>query len=174
MRQTSDELLQFLRRLRAVKDYTPDPVPRAAIEAILEVGRWSASGANRQPWEVIVIRDAAVQQQFGAWGARPAANAGVVLLLVTTSEAAAFDEGRLAERLCLAAAAHGLGSTVATLKGEGPAAAKRLLAIPDDRRAVTVVAIGQTDVAARRARPKVAQPRKPMAEFAHWDRYPRS
>ena len=47
MSRATDELLTFLRRLRAVKEYTPDPVPQGAIEAILEVGRWSASGGNR-------------------------------------------------------------------------------------------------------------------------------
>jgi nitroreductase len=120
---------------------------------------------------VIVVRDAGARQRLGEWGARPAATAGVVLLLVTASEAAAFDEGRLAERLCLAAAAHGLGSTVATLKGAGPEAAKRLLGIPGERRAVTVVAIGHADEGARRARPRVPQPRKPIAEFVHWDRF---
>ena len=171
MSQSTDELLTFPRRLRAVKEYTPEPIPQQVIEDILEVGRWSGSGANRQPWEVIVVRDPAVKQQFGEWGARPAAAAGVVLLLVTANESAVFDEGRLAERLCLAAAAHGLGSTVATLKNEGPAAAKRLLGIPADRRAVTVVAIGHPDVEARRARPKNPQPRKPLAEFVHWDRF---
>ena len=171
MSPSTDDLLQFLRRLRAVKDYTPAPVPQPVIEDILEVGRWSASGGNRQPWVVVVVRDPQVKEQFGAWGARPAATAAVALLLVTASEAAAFDEGRLAERLCLAAAAHGLGSTVATLKGEGPAAAKRLLGIPGDRRAVTVVAVGHTDVGVRRARLKNPQPRKPMAEFAHWERF---
>ena len=171
MSRATAELLTFLRRLRAVKEYTPEPIPQGAIEDILEVGRWSGSGANRQPWAVLVVRDPQVMRQFGAWGARPAATAAVALLLVTASETAAFDEGRLAERFCLAAAAHGLGSTVATLKGEGPAAAKQLLGIPGDRRAVTVVAIGHTDVAARRARPRNPQPRKPMVEFAHWDRF---
>jgi hypothetical protein len=43
------------------------------------------------------------------------------------SENPSLDEGRLAERLCLGAAAHGLGSTVATLKNEGPEAVKKLL-----------------------------------------------
>jgi nitroreductase len=171
MSQTTDEQLRFLRRLRAVKDYTPEPIDQGAIEDILEVGRWSASGSNRQPWEVVVVRDPQVKQKFGEWGARPAATAGVVLLLVTASQASVFDEGRLAERLCLAAAAHGLGSTVATLKNEGPDATKQLLGVPADRRVVTVVAIGHTDVAARRARPKVDQPRKPMSEFVHWDRF---
>lgn len=171
MSQATDTILQFLRRLRAVKDYTPEPIAQAAIEEILEVGRWSASGSNRQPWDVLVVRDREVLQKFGEWGARPAATAGVVLLIVSTSNASAFDEGRLAERLCLAAAALGLGSTVATIKNEGPDETKKLLGIPEDRRVVTVVAIGHTDVAARRARPKAAQARKPMSEFAHWDRF---
>lgn len=171
MTPSTDDLLQFLRRLRAVKDFTPEPVAQSVVEAILEVGRWSGSGGNRQPWEVVVVRDPEVRRQFGDWGARPAAGAAVVLLLVTASETAIFDEGRLAERLCLAAAAHGLGATVATLKGEGPAAARRLLGIPTERRTVTLVAIGHADTAARQARPSVAQPRKPMAEFVHWDRY---
>jgi nitroreductase len=169
--QVANELSKFLRRLRAVKEYTPDAIDRAVVEDILEVGRWAGSGGNRQPTEIIVVRDAAVKQKFGQWGAKPAATAGVVLLIVSTSEASAFDEGRLAERLLLGAAAHGLGSTVATLKNEGPEAAKQLLGIPDDRRVRTVIAIGRTDEEARRARPKNPQARKPMAEFAHWDRY---
>jgi hypothetical protein len=52
----------------------------------------------------------------------------------------------------------------------GPAVTKWRLRISDDRRAVSVVAIVRPDAAARRARRPVAQPRKPMAEFARWDR----
>ena len=50
MSQSTDEQLHFLRRLRAVKDYTAEPISQEAIEEILEVGRWSSSGSNRQPW----------------------------------------------------------------------------------------------------------------------------
>jgi len=171
MAESSDDLLRFLRRLRAVKEYTAEPVDQADVEAILEVGRWSGSGGNRQPNDVLVVRDPAVKQKLGEWGARPAATAGVVLLIVNANPSATFDEGRLAERLALAAAARGLGSTVATLKNEGPDAVKQLLGIPADRRAVALVAIGHTDVVARRARPKNPQPRKPIGEFAHWDRF---
>jgi nitroreductase len=171
MTASSDELLAFLRRLRAVKDYTSEPVSQQTVEAILEVGRWTGTGANRQPTEVLVLRDPDTKRKFGEWGAAPAATAAVVLLLVTTSDASAFDEGRVAERLALAAAACGLGATAATLKNDGPDAAKRLLGIPAERRAVAMVAIGHPDVEARRARPKVAQARKPLAEFAHWDRF---
>src|SRR5215216_2582980 len=159
---STNDLLKFLRRLRAVKEYSDQAVDKSTIDDILEVGRWSGSGGNRQPSEVVVVRDAEVKRKFGEWGARPAAAASVVFLIVTTSDQAAFDEGRMAERLLLAAAAHGLGSTVATLKNEGPAAAKELLGIPAERRAIFLVAVGHTDVEARRARPTNPQARKPM------------
>ncbi len=171
MSERADDRIEFLRRLRSVKAFTPEPVPPEVIQDILEVGRWSGSASNRQPWEVIVVRDPEAKQKMGEWGANPAPTAAVVFLIVSNSDAAAFDEGRLAERLNLAALAHGLGSTVATLKGDGIAAAREYFGIPADRRAFTVVAIGHTDQAVRRARPKNPQPRKPMEQFAHWDRY---
>ena len=171
MSETSDERIKFLRRLRSVKAFTPEAVPPDAIEDILEVGRWSGSSGNRQPWEVIVVRDPEAKRKMGEWGANPAPTAAVVLLLVSNSDGAAFDEGRLAERLNLAAAAHGLGSTVATLKGDGIAAAREFFGIPAERRSHTVVAIGRTDMEVRRARPTNPQARKPMDQFAHWDRF---
>ena len=171
MESSPETLSRFLRRLRAVREYTPEPVSEAAIQDILEVGRWSASGSNRQPWDVVVVRDPAVRAKMGEWGARPAAGAAVVLLIVMATEGPSLDEGRLAERLCLAAAAHGLGSTVATLKNEGPEGVKHLLGIPADRRAVALVSIGHIDRAARRARTPNPQPRKPIEEFARWEKF---
>jgi nitroreductase len=166
------DFLKFLRSLRAVREYTAEPVSEETINAILEVGRWTGTGSNRQPSDVVVVRDPAVKQKMGEWGARPAATAAVVLLLATKDDAGALDEGRYAERLLLAAKACGLGSCLATLKNEGPDEIKKLLGIPDDRRARVLAAIGHTDVAARRALPKNPRGgRKPMADFAHWDRY---
>jgi nitroreductase len=166
-----DEFLKLMRNLRAVREYTSETVAPEALNEILEVGRWSASGGNRQPHEVIVVRDRQTLQKFAEWGARPAGPAQVAVLIVTAGESSAFDEGRVAERLALAAKACGLGSCVATLKNDGPNLAKQLLGIPVDKRVRTLVSIGHTDVAARRALPKAAQARKSMAEFAHWDRY---
>ena len=86
--------------------------------------------------------------------------------------AVSLDEGRLAERLCLGAAAHGLGSVVATLKNEGPDAVKQQLGIPAERRAVALVAVGHVDAEARRNRPPSPNAgRKPLTEFAHWERW---
>lgn len=168
----NDDVLKFLRGLRAVREYTPEPVADDLVKEIVEVGRWTSTGGNRQPTEVVVVRDKDVLQKFAEWGARPAGPSAVSLLLVSTSDGATFDEGRMAERLALAARAVGLGSVIATLKNEGPAEAKKLLGIPADRRAVALVAIGHTDVEARRALPKKGpDARKPLADYAHWYRF---
>jgi nitroreductase len=166
------DLLRLMRSLRAVREYTPEPVAEQTLLDILEVGRWTGTGSNRQPADVVVVRDPEVKRKMSEWGARPAAGAAAVLLLATQDDAGAMDEGRYAERLALAAKACGLGSCIATLKNEGPEAVKALLGIPADRRARVVVTVGHTDRAARRALPQNPRGgRKPMAEFAHWDRY---
>lgn len=165
-------LTSFLRRMRAVREFTSEPIADDVLQDILEVGRWSATGGNRQQVELVVIRDPAVKQKFAEWGARPAGPAACVFLLVGSSEGTAFDEGRMAERLALAAAAHGLGSVIATLKEQGPANAKALLGIPSEKHAVYVVPIGHIDREARKNLP--ANPnggRKPMSEYAHQERY---
>jgi nitroreductase len=172
MSVSPDPILTFLTGLRAVKEYTSEPVADATIESVLEVGRWTGTGSNKQPIEVVVIRDDALKNRCGDWGAKPAATAAVVLLLVVQNDGPALDEGRMAERLCLGAAANGLGSTVATLKNEGPDAIKQQLGIPAEHRARTVIAIGHIDVEARKNRVRTVQGgRKPLSEYAHWDRW---
>jgi nitroreductase len=164
--------LKFLRGLRAVREFTPEAVDEGALKEILDVGRWTSTGGNRQGTEVVVVRDKSVLQKFAEWGAKPGGTSAVSLLLVTSSEMGVLDEGRMAERLALAARACGLGSVIATLKNEGPAEAKKLLGIPEDKRATVIVAIGHTDKEARKGLPKQgAAARKPIEQFAHWDRF---
>jgi nitroreductase len=169
----SEDMLRVMRRMRAIKEYTPEPIDEQTIQQLLEVARWTGTGGNRQPTDVIVIRDAETRRKFGEWGAKPAAAAPLVFLLVTAQDQFTFDEGRMAERLCLAAAACNLGATVATLKEEGPERAKQLLGIAADRRARTVVAIGHKPADAGFAPTAMTSKagRKPMTEFAHWERY---
>ena len=169
---SSADFLKLMRNLRAVREYTAEPVDEGTINQILEVARWTGTGSNRQPTDVIVVRDAEVKRKMGEWGARPATNAAVVLLLATLDEAGAMDEGRYAERIMLAAKALGLGTCLATLKNEGPEEIKKVLGIPAERRARALVALGHTDATARKALPKNPRGgRKPMEECAHWDRF---
>lgn len=49
---------------RTVRRFRPDPIPDEYIQKILEVARWSPSGANAQPWEFIVIKDQAMKKNI--------------------------------------------------------------------------------------------------------------
>jgi nitroreductase len=177
MNQQPNDKIRFLRGLRAVRDYTPQPIPDEVLADILEVGRWSGSSSNVQSTEVIVVRDAAAKQRMSELGARPAAGAAVVLVIVLPGDEGrrdieSFDNGRLVERLLLAAKAQGLGSNIATLKEDGPEVMKGVLGIPPERRIWTVVTLGYPDEAAHKARPKSPTAgRKPEASFVHWERY---
>jgi nitroreductase len=50
------DFADVVRTRSSVRDYDPArPVPRPALERILEVGRLAPSAANRQPWRFIVV-----------------------------------------------------------------------------------------------------------------------
>lgn len=160
--------IAFLRRLRAVRQFTADPLPDHVVEDLLDVARWSGSASNRQPWELILVsnRDT-LRQLAGAEGyAGHVAGAALAIVLVMSGdrpEQDTFDEGRLSERLMLAALAHGVGSSIGWFKGAGRDQVKELLGVPAGRLLRTVISFGYpTEAAARRGRR-----RKPMAEIVH-------
>jgi len=175
--ETSSQLVEFLRSLRAVREYTPEPVSDDVVQDIIEVGRWSGSASNNQWAELVVVTDPAVKQLITDGGVRAAAGSAVSFVIVTPGDAErhdleVLDEGRLVERFLLAASAHGLGANIGTLEAEGPATVKRALGIPDARRVWSVVTVGHTDQAAFAARTRNPRAgRKPVLEFAHWERY---
>lgn len=51
--------LAEMRRRRTVRDFAPDPVPRAVIEAAVLTAASAPSGANQQPWTFACIADPA-------------------------------------------------------------------------------------------------------------------
>jgi hypothetical protein len=66
-----------------------------------------------------------------------------------------------------------LGANIGSLKGDGPETIRQALGIPAERRIWSVVTVGHIDEEARKARAagRASSGRKPVSEFAHWDRY---
>jgi len=62
------DALEAIRKRRSVRAYTGDPVPRADLETIVDAGRLAATGFNRQPWDFIVVTDAAIIDQLTVAG----------------------------------------------------------------------------------------------------------
>ena len=144
------------------------------MDDILEVARWSGSASNRQPWELVVIRHpeilGALASVEGYAAHLSGATLGIVLVMAgerTTQET--YDEGRLSDRIMLAALAHGVGSSIGWFVGDGPAAAKEILGIPKDRTVRTAISLGYPEEEARRRR--TDRPRKPLSEIVREERY---
>lgn len=176
--EEAQEYISFLRRLRAVRQFTAEPVPQEVIDAILPVVRWSGSARNLQPWDLIVIRNGETLRQLATFGSSAThlagASVGIALVMAGNPEFVqqeTFDEGRLSERIMLAAQAYGVGSCIGWFKGEAQTEAKALLGVPQERLLRTAISLGYTDEEARRTHPKAYQARKPLEEFVHLEKF---
>lgn len=174
------QLIAFLRGLRAIRQFRPDPIPDEAINGILEVVRWSGSASNRQPWNLIIVRNRETLQKLASFEGfahhLAGASAGIVLVMAgdpALAEQEIYDEGRLSERIMLAGLAYGVGSSIGWLKGQGSENAKTLLGIPAQRRVRTVISLGYPDEETIRSRPKRKDARKPLSEIVRHERYNR-
>jgi len=164
-------LTDFLRSLRAIREFQRKPVPDEIVRDILEVARWSGSAGNRQFGEIIVIRQRetldALATIGGYTGHLRGAALGIVLVMPGDwPEGETFDEGRLAERIMLGAWAHGVGSSVGWFSAEGREKAKQILGVPGKKQVVrTAISLGFP------ARPLKRGHRKPLSELVHEERY---
>jgi nitroreductase len=169
------DALAGLAALRATRWFTGRPVGDAELDRVLEVGRWTGSARNRQPWRVAVIRDADRRAELSRLGAYALhlASAPVVLLLAIDAEAggadAEFDAGRLAQSLMLAARALGLGSCPVSFFPEaGAARATAIAGVAPPWRVRTGIALGWPAAPPTRAgRPAIPVGRRPLGEMRH-------
>lgn len=164
------QLTQFLKNLRAVRQFQPAPVPEELVNDILDVARWSGSASNQQPGEIIVVRERATLRALGALEGYVKHVAGAPLAMVIVmpgkwDEGEIYDEARLSERIMLAALAHGLGSSIGWFGDDGSSQAKRLLSVPAGRRLRTAISLGYPVAPPRRGR------RKPAERLVRWERY---
>ncbi len=60
------DLIPTLRTTGAVRRFTAEPVPDAAVYQLLDDARFAPSGGNRQPWRVVVVKDPGVRRRLGA------------------------------------------------------------------------------------------------------------
>jgi nitroreductase len=172
--RTAEDRISFLRSLRAIRSFRSDPVPQEVVDDVLDVARWSGSASNRQPWELVVIRDretlGRLAQLRGYADHLSGAPLGIVLVMAgERPEQETYDEGRISERIMLAAWAHGVGSSIGWIVGEGRTEAKEILVIPEERTVRTAISLGYPDEGTRRRR--AGQARKPLSEIVRGERY---
>lgn len=173
----ASEMLREMRATRQIRQYYPRPVPDDLLHQLLQVARWTGSSRNTQPWHFIVVNDPEKLRRLSQlrtpinW----VAGAPLAIALVLNGESEtmeAYDEGRVAERLLIAAHVLGLGGGTAWFgDANQQAEAKRILGIPESYDARSVVAIGYP-VTSKDHRPNPAQGgRKPLSEIVSYNQW---
>jgi len=170
------QTLATMRHVRAVRSFRPDPVPDEFLTEILEVARWTGSASNSQPWTFVVVRE---RSTLGAIAeaspnVRHVAGAAAAIVLVMdgdSPEIETFDEGRVAERILIAATALGLASAIGWIMSAGAPAVHALLGVPERHRVRTLVSLGYPSEAGSRPKAAPGTARRPLAEMVRFERF---
>jgi nitroreductase len=164
------EVFEGIRTLLAVRSYRDTPVPDAVVRRIVEAGRLTGSGMNRQPWHFIVIRDRDTLRRLGALASSGPYVAQAPLAIVVATDKSRFavsDASRAIQSMMLAAWADGVGSNWVGFGG-----LERTRALLDIPASLDVLAILPFGYPARAVGGGKKQ-RKPLPEVAHLERYGR-
>lgn len=174
----SCSVIERLRTVRQIRQYAPEPVPDDVVRDLITVARWTGSSRNTQPWHFVVVTDKEQLRRIGQlrtpinWLA--SAPLGIAIVLDGTGDpiSEGYDEGRVTERVLIAAHVLGYGGGVAWFGDDSQQAeAKRILGIPAERTARSIVMIGRR-LTAKDPRPNRATGgRKPLTEIVSYERY---
>ena len=169
-------MIETLRTVRQIRQYAPDEVPDDVVAQLLQVARWTGSSKNGQPWHFVVVRDRDALRRISEL--RPNINwlagvpLGIAIVLEADGISPAYDEGRVTERLLIGAHALGLGGGTAWFGDERQQGeAKRILGIPAERTARSMVAIGRP-TSTKDPRPMARTGgRKPLSQIVSYERW---
>jgi nitroreductase len=179
MSTTAADVLRPLRRTRQVREFTDEPVDPGDLAAIADVARWSGSSRNTQPWRFIVITDVAVLRKLAEAGlpqTRSLGTATAAIAIVLPADDShevglAYDDGRVAERILIAAGMLGLGAGIGWVRPDVRPAIGDLLGLPADHRIRTILALGHPTEAALAPKTAPGEARLPREETVFEERW---
>ena len=159
------EVLEAIHTVLAVRQFRDQAVPEPIITHILEAGRLTASGGNRQLWQFIVVQHRDTLRQLGALVKTGPYIAQAALAIVVgieeSSQIAVSDASRAIQDMILAAWAQGIGSNWTGFQHLEQV--KPLLGIPQEVEVLAIVPLGYP----AKTFGKGTKKRKPLGEVAH-------
>jgi nitroreductase len=162
------EIFEAVQTVLAVRTYQDKAVPPEVVRQIVEAGRLTASGMNRQPWHFVVVEKRETLRQLGALAQSGPYIAQAPLAIAVAIEQTPFavsDASRAIQSMILTAWAAGVGSNWVGFLGMGEV--KQLLGIPDELDLLGIIPFGYPAQATGQGKKQ----RKPLAEVAHQERF---
>ena len=126
---------------REVRKYTDEPIPDDVLTKILHGGRVTGSARNRQQWEMVVVRNRETLARLAETVAAPDNIRGcAAAVAVVLKGQSAWDGGRMAQNLMLAAWSQGIGSCPNTPVQKDDS--KAILGVAGDADILTILSLG--------------------------------
>jgi nitroreductase len=142
----------FILNLRVIRDYEPDPLSTADLEAILQAGRMTGSSKNRQGWSFIAVTEPGRLQGLAEHGdfTQPVRDSAATVVLVQEEGGNMFDIGRAAQNMMLASKAIGVASCPITLHRDSDA--REYMGAPSEAIVRYAIALGYPTADAKPAK----------------------
>lgn len=172
--------VESLIRVRQARAFTSRKVTRAELDAITEVARWTGTSRNEQSLRFVALRDQERIRQIADIGlpqtrGLPTATAAVAIVEPNEPErgiSRAFDDGRAAERMLIAAHALGLGGGISRVRADVRDGINKALNLPANRSVRTIVAFGHPTEDALEPKSAPGKARLPRLELIYEEQWP--
>jgi len=169
------DALEAINTRVSVRKYTPDPVPHALIEELLNAAMNAPSSHNGQPWHFFIIEDRQVMNKIPSFHPHcPMLRESPAAIIVCADLKISIHNGDFwvqdcsaaSENLLLAAHALGLGAVWLAVypKMDIVAALKDLLQLPPNITPLNIIPLGFPT--SQRTRPSRYQPSR-----VHWGKW---
>jgi nitroreductase len=169
-----------IRLKRAVRKFSPEPLPDNIVQVILNAGRRAQSSKNAQPWNFIAITNKAILKDLSECGEETGpgstntwhlagAALGVALIHPDPQERfqILFDIGQSAAYMQLAAWEVGVGSCLATIYNA--VRARQVLKFPEQMTIRFAISFGYPLDNSQLSSPPRKGGRLTLEEIVHWN-----
>ncbi len=162
------DAMEAITSRRSVRKFKPDPVPADVLKKVVDAGRLAPTAHNDQPWEFVVVTDAAVRQrlaQITDYGKFIADAPACIVVLSQPTRYYVEDGSAATTAMLIAATALGLGAC--WVAGDKKTYAGQIVALcraPANLKLVSLIAIGYPA--------EIPSPdKRPLEEVLHWEVY---
>ena len=162
------DVIEAIEARRSIRQFKPDTVSQALLSEVVNAGRLAPTARNVQPWEFVVVTDAATLGALGALAdhGKFIADAPACVVVLSKDTKYYLEDGAAATTSMLIAAT-GLGLAACWVAGDKkryqPAVLERIGA-PSGFRLISLIALGYSD-----ERPSPAK--RTLDDVLHWEKY---
>ena len=162
------DALEAIKTRRSVRKYKPDPVSKEVLKTLVDAGRLAPTARNEQPWEFVVVTDAAKRQRLvdlATHGKFIAEAPACIVVLCKPSDYYLEDGSAATTQIMLAATALGLGTCwVAGDKKDYAPAILKAIGAPAKHKLVSLIAVGY-------AAETPAPGKRRVEQVLHWEAF---